>query len=121
LTGVGIDSMPDGAVVLLLYVSGNSPKSAEAARTIRSVCDQHLAGRYTLEVIDVLTEPSLSNRGGIVVTPTLLRISPEPARMVVGNLDNPSTVLYALDLTGGRSEDMHGEGPREDPEATGLP
>jgi len=69
----------------------------------------------------VLTEPSLSNRGGIVVTPTLLRIAPEPARMVVGNLDNPSTVLYALDLTGGRSEDMHGEGPREDPEATGLP
>ncbi len=90
---------PDGPVALRLYVSGNSAKSVEAIRTIRAVCEEHVAGRYTLEIVDVLTEPRHSSSGGILVTPTLLRISPEPARMVVGNLGSRSTIMYALGLS----------------------
>jgi circadian clock protein KaiB len=101
---------PDGPIALRLYVSGSSARSVEAIRTIRAVCEEHVAGRYTLEIIDVLTEPRHSSRGGILVTPTLLRVSPPPARMVVGNLGSRATILYALGLvstdSGTEAEDV---------------
>ena len=95
---------PDGPVALRLYVSGNSIKSVEALRNVRAVCDEFLAGRYTLEIVDVLTEPRHSSGGGILVTPTLLRVTPPPARVVVGNLGNRSTILYALGLAASDSD-----------------
>jgi circadian clock protein KaiB len=85
---------------LRLYIAGSLPNSLQAQENLRSLCAAHLEGRFSLEIVDFLAEPRRALEDGVIVTPTLLRISPGPRRMVVGTLADRAAVLHALDLTG---------------------
>jgi circadian clock protein KaiB len=83
---------------LRLYVAGQTPKSITALANLQRLCDGHLAGRYRIEVIDLLTQPHLARRDEIVVIPTLVRMLPQPIRKIIGDLSNEERVLAALDV-----------------------
>lgn len=83
---------------LRLYVAGPSPKSAAAFRNIEQLCEEHLAGRYHLEVIDLMKNPELAQSDQILAVPTLVRTRPTPIRKIIGTLSNTERVLAGLDL-----------------------
>jgi circadian clock protein KaiB len=85
---------------LRLYVAGSLPNSVQAQANLRSICEAHLAGRHTIEVVDFMTEPGRALEDGVIVTPTLLRVAPAPQRMIVGTLADRAAVLNALELSG---------------------
>jgi circadian clock protein KaiB len=85
--------------VLKLFVAGASPKSLRAIEEIKRVCEEHLSGRYELEVIDVYQQPGLVVGEQIVAAPTLLKKLPEPMRRLVGDFSNEAKVLLGLDLS----------------------
>jgi circadian clock protein KaiB len=89
--------------VLRLYVTGTTPRSSRAIRTIKAICEAHLRGRYRLEVIDIYQRPALARDEQIVATPTLIRELPPPIRRMIGDLSDTDRVLVGLDLlpTGG--------------------
>lgn len=87
------------AFVFQLFVAGQSPNSMRALRTIQSICQQHLAGKHQLEIIDVLEQPARALAEGVLVTPTLLKRSPGPARRFIGDLSQTSILLDALGLS----------------------
>jgi circadian clock protein KaiB len=80
---------------LRLYVAGNAPNSVMAIENAKAICDQHFAG-YDLQIIDLLEQPILGLADGIIVTPTLVRMSPTPVRRLIGNLGDMTHVLTAL-------------------------
>lgn len=84
---------------LKLYVVGRTPKSIKVVSSLKQLLEDALKDRYSLKVIDVIEDPELAEQGGILATPTLKKISPEPARKVIGDLSDKETVLAALDLT----------------------
>ncbi len=84
-----------------LYVAGETPNSARAMANLQFICQEHLQGRYRLEVVDILQEPLRALSEGVLVTPTLIRLSPLPVRKIVGDLSEPAAVLQALGLEGG--------------------
>jgi circadian clock protein KaiB len=94
----GSDGSYDGPVQLRLYVAGQSPKSVRAVENLRKVCDEHLAGRYEVEVIDLLVNPKLARGDEIVAVPTLVRKLPEPIRKIIGDLSDTEKVLVGLHL-----------------------
>ncbi len=83
---------------LKLYVAGQTSKSMAAIENLRNVCETHLAGRYELEVIDLLTNPRLAAGDQILAVPTLVRKVPEPIRKIIGDLSNEERVLVGLDV-----------------------
>lgn len=83
---------------LRLYVAGQTPKSIAAIGNLRRLCEEHLAGRYTIEVVDLLQNPSLARGDQIVAIPTLVRKLPVPMRKIIGDLSNQERVLVGLDL-----------------------
>jgi len=83
---------------LRLYVAGQTPKSITALANLKRLCDSHLAGRYSIEVIDLLSQPDLARRDDIVVIPTLVRQLPPPIRKIIGDLSNMERVLVGLDV-----------------------
>lgn len=83
---------------LRLYVAGQTPKSAAAVANLRRLCETHLAGRYEIEVIDLLVSPRLAAGDQILAIPTLVRRLPEPIRKVIGDLSNEGRVLVGLDM-----------------------
>jgi circadian clock protein KaiB len=83
---------------LRLYVAGQTPKSMAAIANLRRLCDQHLPGRYSVEVIDLVDDPRLARSDQIVAIPTLVRRLPEPMRRIIGDLSNTERVLIGLDL-----------------------
>jgi circadian clock protein KaiB len=83
---------------LRLYVAGPTPKSVAAFRNIEQLCETHLAGRYRIEVIDLLKNPELAQGDQILAVPTLVRKRPTPTRKIIGTLSNTERVLGALDL-----------------------
>jgi circadian clock protein KaiB len=83
---------------LRLYVAGQTPKSIAALANLKRVCEDHLAGRYRLEVVDLLRQPHLARRDDIVVVPTLVRQLPPPIRKIIGDLSNVERVLIGLDV-----------------------
>lgn len=83
---------------LRLYTAGQSPKSLAALANLRRVCDEHLAGRYSIEVIDLLKNPRLAKDDQIVAIPTLVRKLPEPLRKLVGDLSDTERTLVGLQL-----------------------
>lgn len=85
--------------VLRLYVAGQSPRSLRASANIRKICVDLLPGRYDLEVIDLYQQPELAQDAQIVALPTLVRQSPSPHRMLIGDLSNTADVLRELDLS----------------------
>jgi circadian clock protein KaiB len=83
---------------LRLYVAGATPKSVAAFRNIEQLCEQHLAGLYHIEVIDLMKNPQLAQTDQIVAVPTLVRNRPSPTRKIIGTLSNTDRVLGALDI-----------------------
>ena len=81
---------------LRLYVAGNAPNSLRALANAKAICDEHFASGYKLEVVDLLEHPRRALADGIIVTPTLLKLSPPPTRRLVGNLSDRSQVLLVL-------------------------
>lgn len=84
------------ALVLRLYVAGNGPNSLRAIVNIRAICDEHFASAHELEIVDCLEEPGRALEDGVVVTPTLLRLLPQPGLRVIGDLSDTSQVLVSL-------------------------
>ena len=83
---------------LRLYVAGQTPKAVRAFENLRKICEEHLAGRYTIEVIDLLENPQLGKGDQILALPTLVRRLPEPIKKIIGDLSNTERVLVGLDL-----------------------
>jgi circadian clock protein KaiB len=83
---------------LRLYVAGPTPKSVAAFRNIEQLCEEHLAGRYHIEVIDLMKNPQLAQSDQILAVPTLVRKRPSPVRKIIGTLSNTERVLAGLDL-----------------------
>ncbi len=81
---------------LRLYISGSTPKSLRAVRNIRAICEEHLPGRYQLEVIDLHQNPEMARLAQIVLTPTLVKYLPLPQRRVIGDLSDTPRVLAGL-------------------------
>jgi circadian clock protein KaiB len=86
--------------VLRLYVTGMTPRSSQAISTIKALCDEHLAGRCDLEVIDIYQQPELARDEEIVATPTLVKKLPLPLRRFIGNLSDTERILFRLNLRG---------------------
>ena len=83
---------------LRLYVAGQTAKSLTAFANLKKVCEQHLAGRYNIEVVDLLENPQLARGDQIVAIPTLVRKLPEPIRKIIGDLSNVERALVGLQI-----------------------
>lgn len=84
--------------VLRLYVSGLTPNSARAVANLKDLCEEHLAGRYQLEIVDVFQQPELARADQIVAVPTLIRKLPFPVRRLIGDLSKKERVLVEFEL-----------------------
>ena len=89
---------------LRLYVAGQTPKSIAAFANLKKLCEQHLKGKYTIEVIDLLENPKLAKGDQILAIPTLVRKLPPPLRKIIGDLSNTERVLVGLNLYPGEEE-----------------
>ena len=83
---------------LRLYVAGQTPNCLHAFSNLKKLCEQHLAGKYRIQVIDLLKNPQLSRGDQILAIPTLVKKLPEPVRKIIGDLSNTERVLVGLDL-----------------------
>ena len=83
---------------LRLYVAGQTPKSIRAFANLKALCEEHLKGRYQIEVIDLMANPKLARGDQIVAVPTLVRKLPQPVRKLIGDLSNSERALVGLDL-----------------------
>jgi circadian clock protein KaiB len=88
----------EGLWDLRLYVAGRTPKSVAAFVNLKRICEEHLQGRYHVEVIDLLEHPQLAKGDQILAIPTLVRKLPEPLKRIIGDLSNEERVLVGLDL-----------------------
>jgi circadian clock protein KaiB len=86
--------------LLRLYVAGQTPKSLAALSNLKRVCEEHLAGNYEIELIDLLKNPQLAAGDQILAVPTLVRRLPEPLKRIIGDLSNSDRVLVGLDIKG---------------------
>lgn len=87
-------------VVLQLFVTGQTPRSLRALANLRRICDARLPGRYELRVVDVLERPQVAEEARVLATPTLIRLSPQPSRRVIGDLSDERRVVDGLELDG---------------------
>ncbi len=95
------DAMGAGVVVrylLRLYVTGSTPRSARATSNVRRICEEHLEGRYDLEVFDISQHPALAQGEQIVAAPTLIKKAPLPLRRFIGDMSETERILRGLDL-----------------------
>jgi circadian clock protein KaiB len=84
--------------ILRLYVAGITPRSREAIRTVTAICEEHLEGRYDLEVIDIYQQPTLAKGEQIIAVPTLIKKLPVPLRRFIGSMADREKLLVGLDL-----------------------
>jgi circadian clock protein KaiB len=87
--------------VLRLYVTGMTPRSTQAIQNIRKICEDHLPGRYDLEVVDIYQHPVLAEGEQIIAAPTLIKKLPLPLRRFIGNMSNTDRILVGMDLKQG--------------------
>jgi circadian clock protein KaiB len=83
---------------LLLYIAGQTPKSIKALENIKKYAEEHLKGKYSIEIIDLLKSPQLAEGDQILAVPTLVRKFPEPIRKIIGDLSNEERVLVGLNI-----------------------
>jgi circadian clock protein KaiB len=83
---------------LRLYVAGQTPKSVAAFSNLKRICEEHLSGRYRIEVVDLLQNPTLARGDQILALPTLVRQLPAPVKKIIGDFSNTERVLVGLDL-----------------------
>lgn len=88
----------DEKYVLKLYVTGMTPRSAKAVMNIRRILDEHLQGRYELEIIDIFQQPQLAQGEQIIAAPTLIKKLPLPIRKFIGDMSETERILVGLDL-----------------------
>lgn len=96
--GDGEVTPDDSRYELRLYVAGQSAKSLTAFANLKKICEEHLAGKYTIEIIDLLENPTLARGDQILAIPTLVRKLPQPIKKIIGDLSNTDRVLVGLDL-----------------------
>jgi circadian clock protein KaiB len=84
--------------ILRLYIAGQTPRSVTALVNLKKICEEHLAGLYRIEVVDLLEKPQLAHGDQILAIPTLIRKLPTPMRKIIGDLSNTERVLIGLDL-----------------------
>jgi circadian clock protein KaiB len=84
---------------LRLYVAGQTPRCVEAIAQLKEICEEHVQGRYSIEVVDLLENPTLAVGDQIIAIPTLVRKLPTPIKKVIGDLSNAERVLVGLNLT----------------------
>lgn len=97
----GDDGIEEGSIEfwdLRLYVAGQTPKSMAAVANLKRLCEEHLPGRYRIEVVDLVENPKLARSDQILAIPTLVRRLPNPIRKVIGDLSNSERVLVGLDI-----------------------
>lgn len=95
------DIVPDSAnatYTLRLYIVGITPRSMHAVNNIKKICEEHLQGRYVLEVIDLYQQPHLASGEQIIAAPTLIKYLPLPLRRFIGDLSDTERILVGLDL-----------------------
>lgn len=92
------ETLEDGDYNLRLYVAGQTPKSLAAIANLKRICEEHLSGRYTIDVIDLVVTPQLAAGDQIVALPTLVRRLPPPLKRIIGNLSDTERVLVGLDI-----------------------
>ncbi|NVO86065.1 circadian clock KaiB family protein [Hymenobacter terrestris] len=95
--------LPD--YVLELYITGATPNSLRAVRNLKDICEQYLAGRYELSIIDIYQQPELAQTAQIIAAPTLIKVSPEPRRWLVGDLSDRLRALRLLGVDPGSEPD----------------
>lgn len=96
-----------GKYILRLYVTGATPRSQHAIANVKRICEEHLKGRYELEIIDIYQQPALARGEQIIATPTLIKKIPTPLRRFIGDMADTEKILFGLDLverTRGRSK-----------------
>jgi len=100
MTGTRRKKMPgtEETWELRLYVAGQTPRAITAFGNLKKLCEEHLAGKYQIEVIDLLQNPQLARGDQIIAVPTLVRKLPEPVRKIIGDLSDQERVLVGLDL-----------------------
>lgn len=84
--------------ILRLYVAGQTQKSLAAFANLKKICEEHLAGRYRIEIVDLMENPQLAKGDQILAVPTLVRRLPPPIKKIIGDLSNTERVLVGLDL-----------------------
>ncbi len=87
-----------GALHLRLYITGQTPRSEQAITNIKRICENHISENYKLEIINVLEEPERAEEDMVIATPTLLRLTPPPARRIIGDLSLTDRVLLGLGI-----------------------
>ena len=90
--------MTTDTVHMRLYIAGQTQRSTRALRNLRAICETHLAGRFDLEVVDVIQRPEMARDHDILAIPTLVRRLPEPVRQIIGDLSDHERVLVGLEL-----------------------
>lgn len=107
-----LKSSQDGKYLLRLYITGATPRSTRAIMNVKKICEEHLKGRYELEVIDIYQQPVLAKGEQIIAAPTLLKKLPLPLRKFIGDMSNAERILVGLDLKP-KSELRKGHGEQE--------
>lgn len=92
----GVARHPQGRFVLKLYISGMTARSQCAINNLQKLCEEHLAGRYTLEVIDISQQPELAKEAQIIAAPTLIKKLPLPVRRMIGDMSDVGRILLVL-------------------------
>ncbi len=87
-----------GRYVLKLYVAGVTPRSEGAIRSVTEICEKHLKGRYSLQIVDIYQQPTLARGEQIIAAPTLIKKLPLPLRRLIGSMASEEKVLVGLDL-----------------------
>ena len=100
--------------VLTLYVAGMRPRSQRAIDNIRRLCEEHLAGRYELQIIDIYQQPALAQGAQIVAAPTLVKKLPPPLRQIIGDMSDDGRVLVAMGVKMPENPEPTAEPPRSD-------
>jgi circadian clock protein KaiB len=101
MSEITADPARAGHYNLRLYVAGQTPKSLAAISNLKKLCEEHLQGMYTIEVIDLLVRPQLAAGDQILAVPTLVRRLPPPIKRIIGNLSDTERVLVGLDIQPG--------------------
>ena len=91
-------NIPENKYILRLYIAGQTSKSVTAFANLKRICEEHLKGKYTIEVIDLAENPQLAKKDQIIALPTLVKQLPPPVKKIIGDLSNTERVLIGLDI-----------------------
>lgn len=92
------EKLNDQIWILRLYVAGQTPKSLAAFANLKKICEEHLAGKYRIDVVDLAANPSLARQDQVLAIPTLVRQLPPPLKKIIGDLSNTERVLVGLEI-----------------------